>query len=127
MEMLRSDSVCVCAFVRLYHLQKCSCASHIHICFCVLCFMDSVSVGPRFVFVQAHVFLCVSLCVFVVCPSWTGSRSPQRLGPCVTCCGPTPWKTLATRRPRSTSGTTQLEAAPISTGTGQNQKVHSDP
>lgn len=58
--------------------------------------------------------VCLCLCL---CPSWTGSKSPQHLGPCVTCYGPTPWKTLATRRPRSTLVTTQSEAAPISTGT----------
>lgn len=67
---------------------------------------------------------CVSVCVFVVCPSWTGSRSPRRSGPCATCCGPTPWKTLATRRPRSTLATTQSEAAPISTGTRPNYSSH---
>lgn len=54
--------------------------------------------------------------MFVVCPSWTGSKSPRRLGPCVTCCGPTHWKTLATRRPRSILATTQSEDAPIFIG-----------
>lgn len=63
------------------------------------------------------------LCVFVVCPSWTGSRSPRRLGPCVTCCGPTRWKTLATRRPRSILATTQSEDAPIFIGMERNHRL----
>lgn len=109
-------SICTGAFVWRYHFKKCLCIWYAfvigvlciyecvteHLCFCKLTF-------PR-----------VSVCVFDVCPSWTGSRSPQHLGPCATCYGPTPWKTLAMRRPRSTLVTTQLEAAPISTGTEKN-------
>lgn len=48
--------------------------------------------------------------------SWIGSRSRQRSGPCVTCCGRILWRTSATRRPRSISATTRCEAAPTFTG-----------
>lgn len=72
-----------------------------NLCFCKLTFL----------------YFCVCACFFVR-PSWTGSRSLRRLGPCATCCGPTPWKTLAMKRPRSTLATTRSEGAPISTGTG---------
>lgn len=71
-----------------------------NLCFCKLTFL----------------YFCVCACFF--CSSWTGSRSLRRLGPCATCCGPTPWKTLAMKRPRSTLATTRSEGAPISTGTG---------
>lgn len=48
--------------------------------------------------------------------SWIGSRSRRPSGPCATCCGPTPWRTSATRKPRNISATTRCEAAPTSTG-----------
>lgn len=66
-------------------------------------------------------FLCV--CVFFLNPpvcvlvlSWIGSRSRLLLGPCVTCCGLILWRTLAMRKPRNISATTQCGAAPTSTG-----------
>lgn len=54
---------------------------------------------------------CVSL------GSWTDSRNRLRLARCATCCGPTPGRTMAQKRPRNTSATTACEAAPTSTGT----------
>lgn len=48
--------------------------------------------------------------------SWIGSRSPRLLGPCATCCGPTPWRTLAMRKLKNISATTRCEAALTSTG-----------
>lgn len=48
--------------------------------------------------------------------SWTGSRSRRPSGPCATCCGLTPWRTSAMRKPKNISATTRCEAALTSTG-----------
>lgn len=55
-------------------------------------------------------------CLMLYTWSWIGSKSLQPLGPCVTCSGLILWKTLAMRKLRSTSATTQCEAAPTFTG-----------
>ena len=57
-------------------------------------------------------------------PSWTGSVSPLPLAPCATCCGLTPWRTLAQRSlHRKTTATTKSGGAPTITG-GCDQHIH---
>lgn len=114
MEMLCSDGVCARAYMYIcYIIWKHTTCGLFGLFKSFFFWYDN---DKRF---RGSILSCVSICVCMcvrVCPSWTGSRSPQHLGPCVTCCGLTPWKTLAMRRPRNTLGTTQSEAAPISTG-----------